>query len=68
MNKKILEYRQKHHKCQWCKYYQYVVKSLFLEIASYEDCILKDKIIRFSNFPTLCKHYEVRIEEEEENK
>lgn len=63
MDKKILEYRQKHHKCQWCKYHHYFYK-LFLAIE-YEECILKDKIIHFSNFPTLCKYYEAKIEEEE---
>ena len=68
MDKKILEYRQKHHKCQWCKYYKYVCRYLYLEIASYEECILKDKFIYFSNFPTLCRYYEVKNTEEEENK
>lgn len=62
MDKQIIEYRKKNKKCKWCKYYHYFSKIL-LNI-SYDECILKDKILH-SNLPAKwCKYYTVREDDE----
>ena len=45
MDKEIREYRQKHPKCKWCKYYQRHYDEVGVDIYSYSTCELKDKII-----------------------
>lgn len=50
MDSKIKEYRTKHHKCKWCKYYKYNSPSSRIPgliCPDYETCELKDKIIHF---------------------
>lgn len=69
MDKKVKEYRLEHQKCKWCKYYKYRSPSLEipgLSCADYEECILKDKIIRFPNVSNLCLYYELNEEENNE--
>lgn len=67
MDKKIKEYRSKNQKCKWCKYYKYVspsTKAPYLSCADYEECILKEKIIHFSNRNNFCLYYELEEKEE----
>lgn len=67
MDEKIKKYRLEHQKCKWCKYYKYQSPSskiLGLSCADYEECILKDKIIRFANISNLCLYYELKEEED----
>ena len=69
MNKEIKIYRQKHQKCKWCKYYKYEspsTKIMGLECPDYEMCILKDKIIHFTNWNHLCKYYKIKEEKNNE--
>jgi hypothetical protein len=56
MDREIIEYRQKHPKCKWCKYYKHHY--------CYDTCELKNKIIYFINLLRLCKYYQVEEEEE----
>lgn len=62
MNNKIKEYRTKHKKCKWCKYHKYNSPSsqLYISCPDYETCELKDKIIHFTDFPNMCKYYELK--------
>ena len=69
MDKEIKKYRENHPKCKWCKYYRYrspSSKILGLEVGDYEECILKDKIIHFTNYYKICKYYKIKEEEEDE--
>ena len=38
-------YRDKHHRCKWCKYRKYHCLNV-PNIPDYEECVLKKKIIR----------------------
>lgn len=60
MNKDILDYRKKHHKCKWCKWYKWHSLEQGHWIVCYASCILKDKVIHFEDFPTICKYYKVK--------
>lgn len=60
MDIKIKEYRTKHKKCKWCKYYKYNPVKAYMDIDSYYTCDLKDKIIEYSGIPRLCKWYELK--------
>ena len=65
MNNKIKKYRKTHQKCKWCKYYKYQSPSskiIGLDCPDYEECILKDKIIYFTNKRNLCLYYELKEE------
>lgn len=66
MDKEIIEYRQKHPKCKWCKYYQHHYDEVGIDIYSYSTCELKDKIINFENMLRLCKYYQIKEEEEKD--
>ena len=59
MDTKIKEYRTKHKKCKWCKYYKYNVYIHWTDCC-YGECILKDKIIHYESLPRLCKYYELK--------
>lgn len=63
MDAKIKEYRQKHHKCKWCKYYKYNSLQECHWITPYGECVLKDKIINYDNILRLCKYYELKENE-----
>jgi hypothetical protein len=65
MDEKIKEYRTKNQKCKWCKYYKYEspsTKNPWIGCPDYEMCILKDKIIHFTNKRNLCLYYELKKE------
>lgn len=64
MEKEIIEYRQKHPKCKWCKYYKHHYGEVGIDIYCYDTCELKDKIIHFIDLLRLCKYYQVEEEEE----
>lgn len=64
MDREIIEYRQKHPKCKWCKYYKHHCDEVGIDIYCYDACELKDKIIYFINLLRLCKYYQVEEEEE----
>lgn len=64
MDREIIEYRQKHPKCKWCKYYKHYYDEVGIDIYCYDTCELKDKIIYFINLLRLCKYYQVEEEEE----
>ena len=61
MDNDILKYRKLHHKCKFCQYHDVGGNSslgLF-----YEECLLKDELIKnifFKNF--LCRWYKVNEE------
>ena len=60
MNKEILEYREKHPKCKWCRWYKYNTLKDCHWITCYGECILKDKIIHYDSILRLCKYYKVK--------
>lgn len=63
MDKNIKKYRQIHQKCKWCKYYRYrspSTKIMGLNCADYEECVLKDKIIHFTNKSNSCLYYTLK--------
>lgn len=60
MDKKIKEYRTKHKKCKWCKFYKYHSLDCCAFVTAYSECILKDKVINFDSLPRLCKYYELK--------
>ena len=61
MSKEILEYREKHPKGKWCKWYKYNTWQDCYWITCYGECILKDKIIHYDSILRLCKYYEDRL-------
>lgn len=62
MDPLIKEYRTKHKKCKWCKYFKYNYAPCQLTYDWY-TCELKDKIIHFENLPRLCKYYRLKEKE-----
>lgn len=68
MDEKIKKYRKKHHRCKWCKYYRYrspSTKIMGLSCPDYEECVLKDKTIHFTNIKNICLYYELKEEDNE---
>lgn len=63
MDSKIKEYRTKHKKCKWCKYYK--INRIPVDPMCYYTCDLKDKIINWESLPRLCKWYELKEEKNE---
>lgn len=64
MNEKIKQYREEHPNCEYCYWYHYNCKGWIYNVPSYEECILKSKIIRFKIKAKFCKYYEVKEREE----
>jgi hypothetical protein len=60
MDKEIYEYRKKHKKCKWCKFYRWNSLEAGHWITAYGECRLKDKVIYFEDLPTLCSHYKAK--------
>lgn len=64
MTKKVIDYRNKHKKCLYCKYLKY---SSFISSCGFYKCEAKDKIIKDSmpnmlNVPRwFCSCYELDI-------
>lgn len=56
-NTSIKDYRLKHKKCKWCKYYKNIIPACLPHVCGegYE-CSLKEKIIKH-NKATFCKYY-----------
>lgn len=67
MDEKIKEYRTKHKKCKWCKYFKYNYAPCQLTYDWY-TCELKDKIIHFEDLIRLCKYYELKESKKDEIK
>ena len=65
IDSKIREYRTKHKKCKWCKYYKWYTYAECHWCTCYGKCELKDKIINFNGIPRLCKWYELKEDEDE---
>ena len=59
-DKTILNYRLKHKKCKWCKYYKNIIPVCLPHVCGegYE-CSLKEKIIKH-NKATFCKYYTLK--------
>ena len=66
MDNKTKEYRTKHKKCKWCKYYRYrTYEDCYWSVDGYSECTLKDKIIEHESLPRLCKWYELKEDKDE---
>lgn len=62
MSEKVLRYREKHKKCQYCKHLKMVVP--VIDVPSYQLCCAKEKIIRdclpdMTSIRRICSCYEV---------
>ncbi len=62
MSEKVLKYREKHKKCQYCKHLKIVVPQI--NVPSYQLCCAKGKIIRdylpdMTSVRRICSCYEV---------
>ena len=55
----IEAYRESHPRCEWCQFYRYVTKGLMYGVPSYEECVLKDKILHCKKLAIFCKYYRV---------
>lgn len=65
MDKKIKDYRTKHKNCDWCKYSKYRIFNHWTS-CSYQECILKDKIIKWNKLEAkFCKYYELKEDKSE---
>lgn len=62
MDKKIEEYRNKHKRCKWCKYYKHIIRENGIQFYSFDKCILKEKIINYPILAKVCKYYELKEE------
>ena len=59
MDKEVYDWRRKHPKCNYCKYYR--VRQVGIEEAIIEECIAKDKMISSNSIPRwFCKLYKVK--------
>lgn len=70
VDKNIIEYRIDHPKCEWCKYCKYNYKEIGCQPFSWNECILKDKILSDYKFinkieAKLCKYYEIKGDSKE---
>lgn len=65
MDKKIKRYRKTHQKCKYYKYRSPSSKIMGLDCADYEECVLKDKILHFTDKRNLCLYYELKEDEHE---
>lgn len=45
MDSHLLDYRNKHPRCKYCKYHKNEVKGMMLGIPNYWVCKLKDKML-----------------------
>lgn len=64
MDNNIKKYRTKHPNCKWCKYYKY--QSRCYGEFHWEECILKDKYIKYKNIKAkLCNYYILKESKDE---
>lgn len=65
MDEKIREYRSKHKNCDWCKYNRYRTYIHWTD-CSFQECVLKDEIIKFNKLKAkFCKYYELKGDNDE---
>lgn len=62
MDDKTRQYRAKHKKCKWCKYYKCNSLSQCHFVTCYGECMIKDRIINYESMPRLFKYYELKGE------
>ena len=58
----IMNYRQRHKRCRYCKYREYITKA-FLCSVSCNKCVLKDKYININIWPLrgcMCQWYRAK--------
>ena len=55
MDEKTKQYRTRHKKCKWRKYYKWYSYAECHFCTCYGKCRLKDKIIDLNSLPRLCK-------------
>ena len=56
MDSVVKDYRQKHKRCKFCKWYHYYFNIL---TSSFSKCMIKDKIIYHLDYSRwYCKYYE----------
>lgn len=60
MDKKILDYREKHPRCEYCEYYKGTNVDYPFYIGTIHTCKLKDRFIKFPNMLTFCRYYTVK--------
>lgn len=68
MDAKIKEYRTKHKKCKWCKYYRTVERWVGVDYYLWGECVLKDKFINWEDLYNLCRYYVLDEKEKKEEK
>ena len=59
MDSKINEYRNKHPRCRYCKYFKYRITPV---LSDYCECVLKDKLVKeyfLDIHGIFCKWFEV---------
>lgn len=66
MDSKIKEYRKKHKRCKWCKYYKHIIEQWGTSFYSYDKCRLKEKTLEYYFWAKLCKYYQIKEEEKYE--
>ena len=60
MDKEVYDWRKKHPKCVYCKYYN--ARRVGIEEVFVEECTAKDKMITSSSIPRwFCKLYKVKV-------
>ena len=58
----IEAYRESHPNCEWCKFYRYVTRGIMYGVPTYEECVLKEKMLHCKWLAVFCKYY--RVDEE----
>ena len=63
MTNKIIEYRNKHPRCRYCRYSKYIIVPVLLwDFADYRECTLKDRIIKdffyYNIAGMFCRYFE----------
>ena len=60
MDENIKNYRSKHKNCDWCKYSRYRTYVHWTN-CSFQECVLKDKIIKYNKLKAkFCKYYQLK--------
>jgi glutaredoxin len=62
MDTNIYQYRKKHKRCKFCKYYNKYLRDIGMTYYTFTNCKLKDKHVNESNIfsSIFCKYYEVK--------
>lgn len=65
VDKNIIEYRKKHHKCKYCSYSKYIpdkYETTYNTVCHYPahvHCMLKDQDFRLNKSTYFCNYYAV---------